>query len=262
MTAAVFQCLPGRRSDRMPTGAQWVAVGGVVMAVHAAAVWGLLHSRTLSVAVAERAPLFVDWIAPPAAAPAVAAEPPRSRPAAVRPPAAPPVPLPVPPRRSVAPPARTSTPLVAAPAAARPAPFAAAPAESPAPPVEVALTMPAPPAPPAPPAAADSPTPPVPPAAPQPRTVSATAVQYVVAPAPEYPAASSRLRETGTVVVQVLIGEDGAARELRVARSSGHPRLDAAAVAALRKARFRPYTEDGRALAVWAPAPIEFELEK
>ncbi len=45
-------------------------------------------------------------------------------------------------------------------------------------------------------------------------------------------------------------------------RSSGHPRLDAAALAALRRARFVPYTEDGRAVAVWAPAPIEFELER
>ena len=93
------------------------------------------------------------------------------------------------------------------------------------------------------------------------KTIS-TAPDYLLPPAPVYPAASNRLRETGTVVVRVLIGEDGSAREVRVQQSSGHPRLDAAAVAAVRKARFRPYTDDGVAVAVWAPAPIEFELEK
>jgi len=87
-------------------------------------------------------------------------------------------------------------------------------------------------------------------------------VQYLSPPQPSYPSASSRLRETGTVVLMVLIGEDGLPDEVRVRTSSGFPRLDAEAVRAMQKARFRPYTENGRALPVWAPAPIEFELEK
>lgn len=45
-------------------------------------------------------------------------------------------------------------------------------------------------------------------------------------------------------------------------RSSGHVRLDAAALAAVRGARFVPYAENGRPMAVWAPALIEFELER
>ena len=40
------------------------------------------------------------------------------------------------------------------------------------------------------------------------------------------------------------------------------PVLDEAAVAAVKKARFKPYTENGQATAGWALIPIDFELEK
>lgn len=260
--AASFLLPPARSADRVPGAAQWIVLGGVVVAVHLAAAWALLQPDSLRMPVVERMPLFVDWIAAPAPVPTPVSkpEPPRSPAVTARTAAAPPAPAPV---RMPAPPrGPAALPLVAAVDAPQPARVAVPPAaESPSP-VPAVEALPAAAAPTAP---AVSPAPvaaPAPAPAPQPRTVSATAVQYLVPPAPEYPAASSRLRETGTVVVQVLIGEDGTARELRVMRSSGHPRLDAAALAAMRKARFRPYTEEGRALAVWAPAPIEFELEK
>ena len=260
--AASFLLAPARPADRMPGAAQWIVLGGVVAAVHLAAAWALLQPASLRMPPVERKPLFVDWIAAPAPVPAPMPkpepEPPRSPAVTARTAAAPPAPAPV---RLPAPSRRPAAlPPVAAVEAPQPARVAPPAAESPAPVPAVVEALSAAAASPAP---AVSPAPVAAPApAAQPRTVSATAVQYLVPPAPEYPAASSRLRETGTVVVQVLIGEDGTARELRLMRSSGHPRLDAAALAALRKARFRPYTEEGRALAVWAPAPIEFELEK
>ena len=93
--------------------------------------------------------------------------------------------------------------------------------------------------------------------------IAATSVQYLVQPVPDYPAASIRLRETGTVVVHVLIGEDGTAQ-----RSARAPVLGLCA--ARRRRAGRPsarrgsgrYTENGQAVEVWAPMPIDFELER
>lgn len=59
-------------------------------------------------------------------------------------------------------------------------------------------------------------------------------------PRPPYPAASRRLGEQGRVVVRVLVGEDGTARKAQVQNSSGHHRLDQAALAAVMSWRFVP----------------------
>jgi protein TonB len=91
--------------------------------------------------------------------------------------------------------------------------------------------------------------------------VPATAVQYVQPPRPEYPLYSRRLREQGTVQLRVLIDEQGRPRQIVIDRSSGFPRLDDAAVAAMKAARFKPYTDNGQPQPVWAPAPIAFDLE-
>ena len=47
-----------------------------------------------------------------------------------------------------------------------------------------------------------------------------------------------------------------------VERSSGFARLDEAAMSAVRKTRFKPYTENGKAVAGWVRMPFPFELEK
>jgi len=54
---------------------------------------------------------------------------------------------------------------------------------------------------------------------------------------PEYPLQSRKLGEEGTTVL-ILTLEGGRVRSVAVERSSGHPRLDAAAEAALRRWRF------------------------
>jgi protein TonB len=94
-----------------------------------------------------------------------------------------------------------------------------------------------------------------------PRTIPPTAVQYLVPPAPVYPERSRRLGESGHVVVRVEIDADGRARQVQVLRSSGIARLDEAALAAVRAARFKPYTENGVPLSVWTAVPVVFELE-
>ena len=110
-------------------------------------------------------------------------------------------------------------------------------------------------------AAPEPPPPAPPPPPPEPKTIPATAVRYITPPAPNYPAASKRLREAGRVVLRVEIGTDGRARQVMVSNTSGHARLDESAAASVRSARFAPYTENGVALVVWTLVPIEFELE-
>jgi len=95
-----------------------------------------------------------------------------------------------------------------------------------------------------------------------PPTLEAQSVGYLVPPAPRYPPASRRAREEGEVLVRVLIDVDGRPSEVRILRSSGHSRLDDAAIEAVRAALFRPYVADGRARAAYVRVPVEFALRR
>jgi periplasmic protein TonB len=100
--------------------------------------------------------------------------------------------------------------------------------------------------------------PPAPPAPPAPVLISDVA--YERPPVVAYPASSRRLNEEGVVIVRVLIDRNGTPAQLRVHKSSGHQRLDDAALAAVRGALFKPYTENGVAAQAYALIPIRFEL--
>ncbi|HIJ62363.1 MAG TPA: energy transducer TonB, partial [Rhodospirillaceae bacterium] len=78
---------------------------------------------------------------------------------------------------------------------------------------------------------------------------------------PEYPAASKRLEETGAVVLQFLVGIDGAVIESKVETTSGHSRLDEAALGALARCRFKAGTVDGKAEQSWARLRYVWKLE-
>jgi len=213
------------------------AMVGAVLAAHVVGGWALLQIREVRDAVAEAAPMFVNLIAPPSPPEPVRIEPPP-----------PPKPTPVvkqPPKPVIvtAKPSPAPAPFVA-PA---PPPEAPAPIVSPTPsPMMVAPPL----------------APPAPPAPPTPKIIPASAVQYLEPIALEYPRLSKRNGETGRVLIRVYIDEAGLAKNLQVNRSSGHPRLDEAAFAAVQKARFKPYTENGMPIAGWAFIPLEFELEK
>lgn len=202
-----------------------------VVAAHLGGAWALLQLQPVREAVAQVMPLMVDFVdAPGRPEPEPPVPPPRPR--AVPHPTPAPTPTPAP-------------PVIATEPAAEPAP---APMAVPPPPVQAA------------PAPAEAPAP----AAPQPpavRSIPASAVGYLDPPAPVYPLASRRLGEQGEVLLKVEIGADGRARQVLVARSSGSPRLDGAALAAVRAARFNPYAENGVPLVVWTTVPIRFELE-
>lgn len=223
---------PQSHYDATPPMARRALVAGVLV-VHLLGAWALLQVESVRQAVGEVAPLMVDLIAP------------QTPPS----PAAPPPPPPPPQIVKQPPPPAPIMAAAPSPSPAPPAFVAPPPPVEPAVPVMVEVPQPAPP----PPAA------PAPP--PLPRTIPATAVEYLEPPAPIYPRASVRLREAGRVQVRVEIDTQGRARQVQISRSSGSARLDEAALTAVRATRFKPYTENGQPFVVWTTVPIDFELE-
>jgi protein TonB len=84
---------------------------------------------------------------------------------------------------------------------------------------------------------------------------------YLRNPPPAYPAAARRNGEEGTVTLRVLVGTEGAPREVTLERSSGSPVLDAAALATVKHWRFSPARRGGEALEARVLVPIVFRLE-
>jgi protein TonB len=93
----------------------------------------------------------------------------------------------------------------------------------------------------------------------RPRTVGQ--VDYLgKRPTPVYPRLSERRGEQGRVVLRVLITPQGGVADVKVRHSSGYARLDEAAVQAMRRAHFRPYTENGVAYPARVDIPFDFVL--
>lgn len=90
--------------------------------------------------------------------------------------------------------------------------------------------------------------------------VSDSEVDYVVRPEIRFPLAAKRAREHGTVLLAVIVDENGLVRQIRVHRSSGYQRLDEVALKALRALRVKPYTRNGMAMSVEIRVPVEFSL--
>lgn len=108
-------------------------------------------------------------------------------------------------------------------------------------------------------------------AAPQPPTDRAAGTQAIEPLSPPrvlkqldplYPAADRRAEHEGTVVVRVLIGEDGRAQQVEVAGSSGYPGLDAAAVASVQRWTFAPARNGGGPVAGWASVKVRFQIDR
>lgn len=213
------------------------ALVAVVLLLHLLGAWALLQIEPVRQAAAELAPVFIQLAAPAAPQPPAPASPATLRPRVGK---APPSPL------------LAAPPLPDAAPRADSVPLQPDPAPSPPPPVPAPVAAVAPP---------PAPVPPAPPPPALPRAVPSTAVRYLQAPAPVYPSASRRLGESGEVRLRVEIDSTGHARQVQVQQSSGWPRLDDAALAAVRAARFVPYTDHGVPVAVWTVVPIVFELE-
>ncbi len=78
---------------------------------------------------------------------------------------------------------------------------------------------------------------------------------------PDYPSASRRLEEEGTVTLKFLIGADGRVLQAEIEKTSGFNRLDEAARNALSKCQFRPGTVDGKPEQSWASIKYTWRLE-
>lgn len=78
---------------------------------------------------------------------------------------------------------------------------------------------------------------------------------------PEYPPAARRLRESGTVVLRILVGVDGRVISSEVETSSGYKRLDEAARQGLSLCRFKPGTMDGKPEQAWATLRYAWRLQ-
>ena len=79
---------------------------------------------------------------------------------------------------------------------------------------------------------------------------------------PPYPLVSRANDEEGTVYLRVSIAPNGRAGEVQVERSSGFPRLDQAAIKAIREWRFAPATRGGQAVVSWVTVPVKFQLRR
>jgi len=77
---------------------------------------------------------------------------------------------------------------------------------------------------------------------------------------PEYPERSRARSETGSVFVRIVVWTDGLVREAGIAQSSGHERLDHAALQAARESTFHPYVENGAPRVAVAIIPYHFRL--
>ena len=78
-------------------------------------------------------------------------------------------------------------------------------------------------------------------------------------PAPVYPPIAKAARAQGTVVVQVVVDEDGDVISANAV--SGHPLLQQAAVAAARQAKFSPTRLNGTPVKVSGALTYNFVLE-
>ena len=181
-----------------------------------------------------------------------------------QPPAAKPEPAPPPPKVPTAPPAPPPPATPAPPPLATPSPTP--PAQVPAAEVTVtpstasnqaitavASSTPQP--------AAASAAAPAAPARAAPPTRTPASVSAAQCDKPDYPSASRRMEEEGTVSLRFLVGVDGQVIQSEIEKSSGFKRLDEAARAGLSKCRFQPATVDGRPEQAWASMKYTWRLE-
>ncbi len=83
----------------------------------------------------------------------------------------------------------------------------------------------------------------LPPAPPKPSVI--TRAEPTRRVEPKYPAAAAEFEAAGTIVVRVLVGEDGKVQETKVIKSFGNPACEQAALDAARQWEFSPATKDG-----------------
>jgi protein TonB len=75
---------------------------------------------------------------------------------------------------------------------------------------------------------------------------------------PDYPPMARQLKIQGTVELEALVTETGEVAKVEIV--SGNPVLTAPSVQAVRRWKFKPFTEDGKAIRVLAPITLDFKM--
>lgn len=84
---------------------------------------------------------------------------------------------------------------------------------------------------------------------------------YLQNPEPSYPTLSKRFGEEGRVILRVLVTPEGLADQVEIRQSSGHARLDQAALGTVKRWRFTPARRGAERLAAWVLVPLSFQLD-
>jgi len=84
---------------------------------------------------------------------------------------------------------------------------------------------------------------------------------YLSNPPPDYPESARQAKESGVVVVQVIVNTEGRPDSVDVLTTSGFPSLDQAAVTGVRKWRFRPAELGSIKVKSRVNIPVRFNLD-
>jgi TonB family protein len=84
---------------------------------------------------------------------------------------------------------------------------------------------------------------------------------YGINPKPPYPKSARRRGQEGTVLLRVLVLEDGKVGEIELAGPSGYTVLDESALKAVKKWIFIPGKNGGEDISSWVEVPIKFQLD-
>ena len=84
---------------------------------------------------------------------------------------------------------------------------------------------------------------------------------YKVNPLPEYPRIARKRGYQGTVVLEVLVDQNGRVGDLRLFTSSGYSILDKKAMASVKGWLFEPGMKGDKKVDMWVRVPVRFELK-
>lgn len=84
---------------------------------------------------------------------------------------------------------------------------------------------------------------------------------YKVNPLPEYPRMARKRGYQGTVVLEVLVDQNGRVGDLRLFTSSGYSILDRKAMASVKRWLFEPGMKGDKKVDMWVRVPVRFELK-
>jgi protein TonB len=80
--------------------------------------------------------------------------------------------------------------------------------------------------------------------------------------APVYPERAKQAGIEGRVMLEALVKADGTVSKVQVLEGiAAYPEIGASAVTAVGQWKFKPATQDGKAVDVWVKLPVAFRLQ-